>query len=320
MKNNIFAIAAVAAFALMATQAYAAGSTTVTVNVSAGVAPSPTDLTAYLNLTPTGDVILNWTAANSSEVFNYVIYKTENYTAGFNFGQIFGKTPDASTTNFTDTSGNATDQRFYVVRTNSTSGQQDSNTVAVGKFNIKLSSGFNLVSFPMILHPGNTTDYVAYIALGGDQIWRYDATDILDPYKKVDYFTGFGWFGDFSILEQERGYWYNTMQPDFTTNQFNWTMTGRVADSTTRQIPIFNGFNLIGVTTLRDQDLNTFWTQPSGGDQVWRYDAFDTLDPYKKSDYFAGFGWFGDFSMLSPGRGYWYNSMNATGYLQGYQP
>jgi hypothetical protein len=289
-----------------------------TVNVTPALVQSPTDLAAYLNVSPTGDIMLNWTAANESNVFNYVIYKTDNFTIGFNFSQPFGATPD---TNFTDTTANYTDQRFYIVRTNNTFNLQDTNTFAVGKFNIKLSTGFNMVAFPLILHPSDQAGYVAYIAEGGDQLWRYDANDTLDPYKKSDYFAGFGWFGDFQMLEQERGYWYNSMRQGYTINQFNWTITGRVAPNTpARSIDIFSDFNMIGVTTLTDRDLDTFWTQPAGTDQIWRYDAFDMLDPYKKSDYFAGFGWFGDFSVLSPGRGYWYNSRNATEYLQGYQP
>jgi len=311
-----------ASLAILAVQVHGQlnSATTSTVNVTTAFVQSPTDLTALLNVSPTGDIMLNWTTANTS-VFNYVIYKTENYTDGFNFSQMFGTTPDNRTT-FTDTTANGTDQRFYVVRTNNTFGQQDSNSFAVGKWNIKLSTGFNLVSFPLVLDPSNATVYVTYIALGGDQVWLYDATDLLDPYKKADYFAGLGWYGDPSalVLEQERGYWYNSQNPDFTTDQFNWTITGRVAPSATRSIPIYNGFNLVGATTLRSMNISTFWTQPVAADQIWRYDAFDLLDPYKKSDYYAGFGWFGDIYFVDPGRGYWYNSMNSTTYSQEYQP
>jgi len=298
-------------------QNYTAANVTHIANVTAVPPFSPSNLVAILNKTATGDILLNW-SSNVSNIANFVVYKTDNYSAGFNFATVFGTTP-ADQYNFTDNTANSTNERYYIVRANSTDGLQDSNTHAVGKFGLKLYTDWTLVSLETLLIHNESLDDITYDAQAGDQIWRYDANDTLDPYKKADYFAGFGWIGDFVQAQPDRGYWYLSNKPGFTSTSFDIATTGAVAQAN-RSMLLFNDFNLVGLVSVANHGLTGMFPSASDLDEAWRYDSTDTMDPFKRSRFFAGYGWYGDFQLFNPGRGYWYKAGATGNFTNDYDP
>jgi hypothetical protein len=298
-------------------QNYTAASATHFANVTAVPPIGPSGLEAILNKTATGEILLNWTS-NESNIFNFVIYKTDDFGAGFNFAQIYGTTP-ASQTNFTDATANFTSERYYIVRANSTDGLQDNNTYVVGKYDLNLYTQWTLTNPETLLVHNDSLDDITYNAIDQDELWRYDANDTLDPYKRSRFFAGFGWIGDFPTAQPDTGYWYLSNSLDYVTTPFNLTITGVVPQSN-RQLLLFNGFNLIGLASVASHNLAVLFPNATDMDEAWRYDSNDIMDPYKRSRFFAGYGWFGDFALLNPGRGYWYMAGAAGNFTNSYTP
>jgi len=75
---------------------------------------------------------------------------------------------------------------------------------------------------------------------------------------------------------------------------------------------------MLGWTSVNTKSLDNVLDGASDLDLMNYYDA--VLDTFKRTDYFLGFGWFGDFNNIVPGRGYWYYSQNDTQYSWAYQP
>lgn len=160
------------------------------------------------------DVTLNWTLSNSSNVFNYIIYKTDNYASGFNYSDPYATVAN-DVTDWTDSTADGVDQRYYVVRANGTSGLTDDNTYAVGKYNLKLYTGWNLISLPLLIW-NSSTDDVIYTAVNADKWERFNG--VTQSFERTDFFAGYGWAGDFGTVEPGRGYWYyskNTVKYDW---------------------------------------------------------------------------------------------------------
>jgi len=277
----------------------------------------PTNVKIFLTNNTSGEVMLNWTLSNSSNITNYIIYAITNYSAGFNFNSPYATVSNTST-NYTDASSVNYDQIYYIVRANGTNGLTDLNTKAVAKFNIKLYTGWNMMSVPILLYD-YTLDNAVYNAENTDELWRYDASNQGDPYDKTDYYTGFGWFGDFSSFDNDKGYWYNSKKANHTVTPYNLTFTGDVPVADRNQT-FYNGYNLIGITSVATKNVDSVFTSEVNTDELWKYDSSNQGDPYDKTDYYGGFGWFGDFGITQPGLGYWYNSKNATTYTWTYTP
>jgi hypothetical protein len=148
-----------------------------TITLNAGRPNPPTNINATLNTT-TGDIIIVWTPSNSSNVYDYVIYATDNYTQGFNFSDPYATVPNTSS-NWTDFLANSTDERYYLIKANNTVGMEDRDYFVIGKFNLKMYTGWSLFSLP--LKPWNQDiNSIIYTGTQDDQMWRYDANDTGD--------------------------------------------------------------------------------------------------------------------------------------------
>jgi len=291
-----------------------------TITLNAGRPNPPTNINATLNTT-TGDIIIVWTPSNSSNVYDYVIYATDNYTQGFNFSDPYATVPNTSS-NWTDFLANSTDERYYLIKANNTVGMEDRDYFVIGKFNLKMYTGWSLFSLP--LKPWNQDiNSIIYTGTQDDQMWRYDANDTGDHYKGTDFYEGFGWFGDseMSYIYNGMGYWYYSHKGGYVTTPYNNTIVGVVPQADVTHT-IYEGWNLLGWTSANEKDANTASTFPNATnlDQLWRYDSWDVSDRYKGSDYYEGYGWYGDFTNVEPGRGYWYYSQNVATYDWIYTP
>jgi len=290
---------------------YTANSTTHYATVSE-MRPNPIgNLTISLNRT-SNDTMLNWTLSNSSDVYNYVIYVTDDYDAGFNFNNPYA-TASNSTTNWTDPTSDGVDERYYIVRVNNSLGLTDLSTFVVGKFNLKLYTGWNLISIPLLLIDASL-DSTIYTADEGDMCERW--TNV--TFDRTDYFAGFGWFGDFNTLQSDRGYWYYSQKPGYDTVPFNVTLVGEVPNATRQQTITGQSWTMLGWTSIRTKSLDSALTAATDSDTIVLFEP--PVDTFRRTDYFGGFGWFGDFANIEPGLGYWYYSTNPSNYMWNYQP
>ena len=274
---------------------------------------APQNLRLILNTT-SNDTTLNWTLSTSPNVVNYVIYLTDSWPAGFNFSKPYLIVSN-STTNWTDPTSDGVNERYYIVRANNTLGLTDENTYAVAKWNLKLYSGWNLISIPLL--PWNESmDDIFYTAEDSDISNRWSATG--QTFQRTDYFGGFGWSGDYVTMQPDRGYWYYSQKAGYGTTPFNNTIVGAVPQAQ-RSETIYNlTWSMLGWTSVNTKSLDNVLDGASDLDLMNYYDA--VLDTFKRTDYFLGFGWFGDFNNIVPGRGYWYYSQNDTQYSWAYQP
>jgi hypothetical protein len=258
------------------------------------------------------DVTLNWTLSNSSDVYNYLIYKTDVFSSGFDFLNPYQAVSN-TTTNWTDLGSNGVDQRYYIVRANNSLGLTDLNTYAVGKFNLKLYTGWNMISLPLLVWDESMSNMI-YTATDTDLCERWTGS----TFQRTDFFAGSGWFGDFTTMQVDRGYWYNSQKAGYTTTPFNNTIVGVVPTAQRSETINSNGWSLLGWTSVNTKGLDTVFANATGNDILLYFDAVPKT--FKRTDYFSGLGWFGEFSNIEPGRGYWYYSQNSTTYAWQYQP
>ncbi|MEM5814317.1 MAG: hypothetical protein QXD77_00695 [Candidatus Aenigmatarchaeota archaeon] len=298
-------------------QNYSANSTTRYAAVSE-MRPNPVgNLTILLNTT-SEEIILNWTLSNSSDIFNYIIYVTDNYDAGFNFSNPYATTPN-DTTNWTDPTSDGVNERYYIVRANNSVGVTDLNTYTVGKFNLKLYTGWNLISLPLLMdNPDMVT--VIYTADYRDICERYNP--LTSTYERTDFFDsahgGPMWSGEFDTMNVDRGYWYFSRKAGYETTPFNVTIVGTVPTATRQEQITANAWSLLGWTSIHTKTLDSVFTQSQNKDILELYEP--VTDVFQRTDYFGGLGWFGEFDYITPGYGYWYYSRNATAYNWTYQP
>ncbi|MEM5814316.1 MAG: hypothetical protein QXD77_00690, partial [Candidatus Aenigmatarchaeota archaeon] len=278
---------------------------------------APQNLRLILNTTPGPgyeEATLNWTLSTSPDVFNYVIYTTDSWSAGFNFSNPRAMVP-YNTTNWTDPTSDGVDERYYIVRANNTLGLMDENTYAVAKWNLKLYTGWNLISLPLLIWD-ESMNSVFYTATHRDICQRW--AGVSQTFERTDYFSGSGWAGEFDTMQVDRGYWYFSKKAGYDSFPYNNTIVGAVPQTERSETIYGSSWSMLGWTSVNIKDLNNVFTRPAHRDLLLYYDALN--DVFARSDYFSGGGWAGEFADINPGLGYWYYSKNATTYMWEYQP
>ena len=78
-------------------------------------------------------------------------------------------------------------------------------TVSPLTYELELSPGWNLVSWPLAAVSGTITDTVLSSCSTCDQAWTYDASDVADPWKY--------WPGTLDRVDETMGLWLHTTEP-----------------------------------------------------------------------------------------------------------
>ncbi|VUT27734.1 MAG: hypothetical protein SYNGOMJ08_00284 [Candidatus Syntrophoarchaeum sp. GoM_oil] len=161
-------------------------------------------------------------------------------------------------------------------------------------FELPLVEGWNLISIPLEISD-TSLNTVFSDASDGDMVYAYDngVWGISTYYS--DYTT---WDGDVTVIQPDKGYWY------LATSEYTANIEGTEAGS--RNVPIAEGWNLIGYTRLSEAGLNDLITESNGcsnSDMVYAYDNGVWGISTYYSDYTT---WDGDVTVMEPGRGYWY--------------
>ena len=228
------------------------------------------------------NIRLTW-SHDGTDVDHYNIYLADS-ADGFNFTM-----PDStsSTTNYTDATASSTDLRYYAVRAEDASGNEENNAYIVAKVNLDLDAGTNLVTIPLI--PTDTRiDVVMHQNGAYHPVSRITAFDAGTQMLKSSDFN-VTWQGQVTDIYPLQGYFLQTKQD--TT--FTLTGTPIVNES----LHLNKGMNLVGLTLGETKSISSL---PNSIEEVSQYqNGFDIATRYAA-------GWYNPANIsIEPKQGYW---------------
>lgn len=286
-------------------------------------APSP-PINPRLNLID-NTIKLTWEPSPSEDVSHYIIYKS-NDPYQFNFTSSLATTTSLS---YTYTPSNSSENIYYIIRAVDYAGNEENNTLTIGKFVLTLDVGYNLISTPL-LPWDNSLDAIFGANLTGgliqaqsDKVYKWDAVneEWLVAYLYEDgnpINTGWIFVTNTFTIEPDVGYrvWIrdDLGHPPATIN-----LTGVVPENRSVQISV--GTNLVGYTSFESIILQNGQFDTSSGlyssgftggtslatsDLIIMWDGSSNVTQYIYEDggMFDG-TWTGTTFSLEPGEGYW---------------
>jgi subtilisin family serine protease len=156
-------------------------------------------------------------------------------------------------------------------------------------YEITLSAGWNLVSWPLAPVTENLTDTLATSCSACDQARSYDTWDDADPWKH--------WPGDLAEVDETMGLWLHA------TEATTLTITGWQPVSPT--IELRAGWNLFGYPSQTARPVAEALASIDGCyTQVRSFDTSDAADPWRQYDVGVP-AYANDLAMMEPGPGYW---------------
>jgi hypothetical protein len=177
---------------------------------------------------------------------------------------------------------------FYIVRAVDKQLYNDSNEVKVGKYSMKLKSGWNVVSTPLLLSNNETNEVLQTINDTCEVAYYYDASDNLDFWKDTN-------SGDLIEINNTMALWVFLNKSDF------FITVGRVPNIT--NISLSSGWNLVGYPSFE----NRFLGDALSGLNWERVECYcsDTIWDLWKVNSTAKPNQLNDLDMMAPGIGYW---------------
>ncbi|MBI4453905.1 S8 family serine peptidase [Candidatus Woesearchaeota archaeon] len=298
-------------------------SNTTTISDASAVYPwLPINHSIVLN--SNGSVTLSWNKTKNAG--SYGIIYDSNVTLLWEFAG--NATPNLTTSelNYTDatisaiTQTNSVAQRYYkIVAMNSTARVNASNTT-LGVFKKEIpattgnpNSGVEQIIMSVPLNVSNlslsalisSTSLSTSGASNSDVIYTYNTTT--NKPESVQFFSGFGWFGDFNMFNINQGYVFKPV-----TSAYNITFVGSVpvanssftlSSSTNMAGNVTNAgeLNIISFNTPQEKcDLDLIFYGASSGDMLFRYNT--ATAKYQTASYTAS--WSGEFDCINAGEGY----------------
>jgi hypothetical protein len=180
-----------------------------------------------------------------------------------------------------------TSSYFYVVRAVDGSGQNDSNTIILGKFVISLEKGWNMISVPLIADDNSLSSVLSSITGIYNMVQYYNAVD--GKWHSSA--------GDLSHIDLTMGLYIHM------TEAANLFLLGEVPTSS--NIHLRAGWNLIGYPSFYVKSVtDALYPIVGSYDNVQLYDGQASGDAWKH--------WritkpskYNDLELLKPGYGYW---------------
>ena len=115
----------------------------------------------------------------------------------------------------------------------------------------------------------------------------------------TDYYTGYGWYGSLSSINNESSYRVITSMPCTVT------MTGNAAAPSQHPITLSQGWSWIGYVPSIAMSVDVAMT----GVSAMQGDKLKSQHGY--SEYYPSYGWFGSLNTIEPGMGLMYYSTNG---------
>lgn len=304
----------------VATNYYQRTSTnTTTISDSGAVYPwQPTNHTIVLN--SNGSVTLSWNKTTNAG--SYGIIYDANVTLLWEFSSNATANITTSELNYTDTTINAITQtnnvaqRYYkIMAMNSTARINASNTtLGVFKKEIPVTTGNPntgveqvIISVPLNVSNLSLSALIPNLssASNSDVIYTYNTT--INQPESVQFFNGFGWFGDFNMFNINQGYVFKPVASAYNITFVgfvpvtNSSFTLRNATNMAGNVTNAGELNIIGLNTVQEKcDLDTIFYGASNGDMLFRYNT--ATAKYQTASYTAS--WSGEFDCVNAGEGY----------------
>ncbi len=209
--------------------------------------------------------------------------------------------------------GQGTQKYYKIVPAGATLTSLDLTSDVVGKFDLTINEGSNLVSLPFVPASTDPNDVIGEQLTGGtpitaDKIYHYDAaaTGWIQAYLSPG--PGGTWNGALAAVEADKGYFIARQAGN---GNCEVTVVGKLYVEGTRNIDLYTGSNMIGSIypisiALDDTGLDSVLTSgtPINADKVYYYDN-NTVSPGWVQAYLSGAGFAGGLTALEPGKGYY---------------
>lgn len=239
---------------------------------------------------PVNQIRLEWTDAIDDTAFFNIYMANDPNSFDYN-------TPYDSTVNnyYVDISADIDGQRYYVVRAEDSHNNEEDNSNIVGKFDVSLHTGYNLISIPLtpfdnsigaVMHQDISYNPVS-------EIKRFNG--VTQSFESSIYNTGVWDTSIFSTIENGEGYFFDS---GYSTD---FTFVGTLPKTVVKDIK--TGMNLFGIVSLDDKTIPEVIVQDSSSFNVTEIGKRNGDSKYTLAT-FNGGGWYNSFD-LTPGKGYW---------------
>ncbi|MBI2838251.1 MAG: metallophosphoesterase [Acidobacteria bacterium] len=245
-----------------------------------------------------GSITLSW----SGDAASYDVYSTTDYAGGF------GGNPIAvvTTTTWTDSDASAYPQRYYRVAAHGGSAFSR----VVGKFDLTLQNGMNLVSMPLIPDDNSIVsvmhqDASYYPVL---EVWVRKPDGLymkatFNPQDPANYWDSGS--DPFTTLSVDKGYWFKTAAAAV------FTLLGAVPTAS-RTITLGEGMHIVGWASVNSKRFLDAIPQTPTDYHVTELFERQVSGQYSLAyylyDYPPDYWWSADsnFQGMTPGKGYWF--------------
>ena len=251
------------------------------------------------------NIKVKWNPPEGEAAADYKIYiSNDKNLASFDF-----ETPNVTSTSneYIDNSAYLIPNRYYIVRSQDAAGNEEKNTNVVGKFDLTLNQGYNLISLPLtpfdssvnkVMHQDQNYNPISYIT-------RFNA--ISQQLETINYNEATNQWNTaaFSQLNTLQGYFFKS------DNSISFTTVGYPTPS--KSLNIMNGMNLVGLTILDNKQIDEAIIQSPSNynitDIALRVNngIYNNIGIYNLATYYPAQGsWFVlDNFDIKPGIGYW---------------
>jgi hypothetical protein len=273
----------------------------VVTNVAGGATSNPAILTVSAGLSiawnPGGNITLSW----SGNAASYDVFSTNDYSTGFS------KNPTAvvTSTTWTDSSASMYSRRFYRVAPHGSTVYSR----VVGKFDLTLENGMNLVSLPLIPDDNSIKSVMhqnaSYYPVLGISELKADGLNYMvatfNPAAPPNYWNSGS--DPFTTLNVDKGYWFRT------STSAIFTLVGAVPVAP-RTVTLSEGMHEVGWISLSSRKFLDAITQSPTNYHVTEVFERLTSGVYRIAtyldDYPPAYWWSSDstFQNLTPGEGY----------------
>ncbi len=245
-------------------------------------------------LNDNNNIMIRWDEATDDAV-NYNIYISD-LPDNFSF-----ENPDSTTSldEYLDTEASSVNQRYYIVRAEDSSGNEENNSYVIGKFDLELKDGYNLVSLPLVPFNNNINfvmhQDVSYHPVS--EIRRYNSTK-----QEFEITTCLGILWDlfsFQELNPGTGYFFNSSMDT------NFTIVGTLPEPL--ELEISKGMNMIGLASLNEKNISDVIPQTVEDNNVTELGKRNINQIYDLATYYSN-DLYNEFT-LKPGKGYWLKAM-----------
>jgi hypothetical protein len=249
------------------------------------------------------NIKVKWDAPSGEVPANYRVYISETYN-GFNFA---AANATVTSTEFVDSTAASARERYYVVRSVDSSNNEDTNQLTVGKFDLDLSAGYNLVSFSVMPFDSSIAKVMHQDANYHPvtEIKTYNATT--GGLRTSRYQSGSWTVNEFSAMTEMNGY---ILKSDYNTKL---TIVGNAAWGTTHSLK--QGMNLVGLSMHNSKSIYDAIAQSPADYSILEISSRKVDGYYNLAAYYPSSStWVlnGDSSAslfsIEPGKAYWLKS------------